>query len=59
MYDNTGTHCTVHGVGTVRLGSRWPDAIDYFFPEQGANPVVTNDKASTSEQHDGLNRVND
>tara|TARA_Y100001949_G_scaffold95621_1_gene80728 strand:- start:339 stop:2465 length:2127 start_codon:yes stop_codon:yes gene_type:complete len=59
MYDNTGNHCTVHGVGTVRLGSRWPDAIDYFFPEQGANPVVTNDKASTSELHDGLNRVND
>jgi hypothetical protein len=58
MYDNAGTHCTVHGVGTVRLGRRRPIAVDYFYPEQGT-PVVTNDKASTSEQHDGLNRIND
>ena len=58
MYDNTGTHCTVHGVGTVRLGHRRPNPVGYFWPEQGT-PVVTNDRASTSEQHDGLNRVND
>ena len=60
MYDNTGTNCTVHGTGKMELGSRRPSTIDYFYPEQGATPpVITNDKASTAEGHDGFNRIND
>ena len=57
MYDNSGNHCTVHGTGTLQLGSRWPDPVGYFYPEQFP-PVVTNDKASSAENHDGFNRTN-
>ena len=57
MYDNTDTHCTVHGSGTLRLGSRWPENVGYFYPEQGANPTITKDNASTAENHDGFYRA--
>ena len=57
MYDNASVHATVHGTGTMRMGSRWADTVGYFYPEQGANPTVTKDNASTAEGHDGFNRI--
>ena len=57
MYDNASVHATIHGTGTMRMGSRWADAVDYFYPEQGANPTVTKDNASSAENHDGFNRI--
>jgi hypothetical protein len=56
MYDNASVNATVHGTGTMRMGSRWPDTVGYFYPEQG-NPVVTKDNASSAENHDGFNRI--
>jgi len=57
MYDNASVHATVHGVGTMRMGSRWPDTVGYFYPEQGSPPVVVKDNASSAENHDGFNRI--
>ena len=56
MYDNSGTNCTVHGSGTLRIGMRYPDAVDYFSPEQG-NPAIAKDNASTAENHSGFFRT--
>jgi len=57
MYDNSGTNCTVHGSGTLRIGMRYPDAVDYFYPEQGANPTITKDNASSAEDNRGFFRT--
>jgi len=57
MYDNSGTNCTVHGEGTLRLGSRWPDTVDYFYPEQGSPPAISKDNASTAEGSNGMWRT--
>ena len=56
MYDNAGTNCTVHGSGTLRIGMRYPDAVGYFFPEQG-NPAIAKDNASSAENHSGFFRT--
>jgi hypothetical protein len=56
MYDNAGTNCTVHGEGTLRLGSRWPDPVGYFWPEQYP-PTVIKDNASTAEGFNGMWRT--
>ena len=57
MYDNASVHATVHGTGTMRMGSRWAESVGYFYPEQGANPAVTKDHASTAENHDSFKRI--
>ena len=56
MYDNAGTNCTVHGSGTLRIGMRSPDAVGYFYPEQG-NPAIAKDNASSAENHSGFFRT--